>query len=70
MFGIFGVFLAILIVGCSGRYAIPTQNVDPAKNNRASFNKDFSECKEDWPEAGSGVHVRQWENCMNLKGWK
>lgn len=50
--------------------SIPDQNVDLAKNNLTSFKKDLKECKEDYPESGSGVHVRQWEGCMNLKGWK
>ena len=50
--------------------AIPETNLDPEKNNRIAFQKDLRECKEDYPEAGSGVHVRQWEGCMNLKGWR
>jgi len=49
---------------------IPDQNQDPTKNNRATFRKDLKECQEDYPEAGSGVHVRQWEGCMKLKGWR
>jgi hypothetical protein len=55
------------IVGCA---SLPTENLDPAKNNKATYNKDFKECKEDYPEAGSGVHIRQWIGCMNLKGWR
>jgi hypothetical protein len=50
--------------------SIPDKNLDPSKNNQATFSKDLKECKEDYPESGSGVHVRQWEGCMNLKGWK
>ena len=50
--------------------SIPETNQDPAKNNLATFRKDLKECKEDYPEAGSGVHIRQWEGCMNLKGWR
>jgi hypothetical protein len=50
--------------------SIPDKNQDPSKNNQATFSKDLKECKEDYPESGSGVHVRQWEGCMNLKGWK
>ena len=49
---------------------IPDQNQDPTKNNRATFRKDLKECQEDYPETGSGVHVRQWEGCMKLKGWR
>ena len=48
----------------------PSVNVDPSKNNKASYNQDFKDCKEAYPEAGSGVHIRQWISCMNLKGWK
>ena len=63
-------FLAICsrwLIGCA---AMPDQNQDPAKNNRATFRKDLKECQEDYPEAGSGVHIRQWVGCMNLKGWR
>jgi hypothetical protein len=55
------------LIACA---AIPDQNQDPTKNNRATFRKDLKECQEDYPEAGSGVHVRQWEGCMKLKGWR
>jgi outer membrane biogenesis lipoprotein LolB len=69
MFMKFGLSLLafFLLLGCS---SFPKKNQDPNKDNPATFNKDLKECKEDYPEAGSGVHVRQWENCMNLKGWK
>ncbi|MEA9604658.1 hypothetical protein VC159_09365 [Polynucleobacter sp. JS-JIR-II-c23] len=64
-------FLIISILGtlisCS---SFPSVNQDPAKNNKASYNKDLKDCQEDYPESGSGVHIRQWINCMNLKGWK
>ena len=50
--------------------SFPTENQDPAKNNKASYNKDLRECQEDYPEVGSGAHYRQWISCMNLKGWK
>ena len=50
--------------------SFPTENQDPAKNNKASYNKDLGECQEDYPEVGSGAHFRQWIGCMNLKGWK
>jgi len=61
-----GVLLALTACGSP----IPEQNVDPAKNNQATFRKDLKECREDYPEQGSGVHIRQWQGCMNLKGWK
>ena len=50
--------------------SMPTENQDPSKNNRATYRKDLKECQEDYPEMGSGVHLRQWVSCMNLKGWK
>ena len=55
------------LISCS---SFPSVNQDPAKNNKASYNKDLKDCQEDYPESGSGVHIRQWINCMNLKGWK
>jgi hypothetical protein len=65
--------LAIAILACSliaACSSFPRKNQDPNKNNATTFNKDLKECQEDYPEAGSGVHIRQWENCMNLKGWR
>jgi hypothetical protein len=56
------------LFACSS--AIPDQNQDPSKNKATSFRKDLTECKEDYPEQGSGVHIRQWQACMKLKGWK
>jgi hypothetical protein len=50
--------------------SILDNNQDPSKNNVAAFRKDWKECREDYPELGSGVHVQQWLGCMNLKGWK
>lgn len=50
--------------------SFPSENQDPAKNNKATYNKDLKECREDYPESGSGTHLRQWMGCMQLKGWK
>jgi len=50
--------------------SFPTENIDPNKNNKDVYRKDIAECKQDYPESGSGVHFKQWANCMNLKGWK
>ena len=61
------VLLGAIVCACS---AIPDKNIDPAKNNVANFRKDLKECREDYPEQGSGVHIRQWQGCMELKGWK
>lgn len=50
--------------------AYPDNNIDPTKNNKATFERDAIECAQAYPEAGSGVHVRQRINCMKLKGWR
>jgi|GEM_PF-1024915 len=61
-----GALLSVLFACVS----FPSENQDPAKNNQATYKKDLKECKEDYPEVGSGVHIRQWVNCMKLKGWQ
>ena len=58
---------AVLLFACT---SFPSENVDSNKNNKDVFRKELAECKQDYPESGSGVHFRQWTNCMNLKGWK
>ena len=60
----------LVMVSVTGCVSMPTENQDPAKNNKVTYNKDLKECREDYPEAGSGVHLRQWMGCMKLKGWK
>ena len=60
------VFLMAIVISCAG---FPSKNHDPAKNNQTAYNKDLKDCREDYPESGSGVHIRQWINCMKLKGW-
>ncbi len=61
-------FIALVgIVGCAG---FPSENTDPARNNKAAYNKDLKECQEDYPEAASGAYIKQWISCMKLKGWK
>lgn len=57
----------LAIVSCS---SFPSENSDPARNNKAAYNKDLKECQEDYPEAASGAYIRQWISCMKLKGWK
>jgi len=49
---------------------IPDKNQDASKNNVATFRKDLKECQEDYPEPGSGVHIRQLQGFMRLKGLK
>jgi len=65
------VFLATSILGaivsCAG---FPSENSDPAKNNKATYNNELKECQEDYPEALSGAYIKQWISCMKLKGWK
>ena len=62
----FALLVGSILVGCS---LYPDVNKDPAKNNKATFQRDAIDCAQAYPEAGSGVHVRQRINCMNLKGW-
>ena len=62
--------MILLCLGLIACMSMPTENQDPSKNNKANYNKDLKECREDYPEVGSGVHVRQWIGCMKLKGWK
>jgi hypothetical protein len=57
----------VILFGCS---SFPSENIDPNKNNKDAFRKDLAECKQDYGESGSGIHFKQWTNCMNLKGWK
>jgi hypothetical protein len=64
---ILGISTLGMLISCAN---FPSENQDPAKNNKATYNKDLKDCQEDYPEAGSGVHIRQWINCMKLKGWK
>ena len=47
----------------------PDVNNDPAKNNKATFQRDAIDCAKSYPEAASGRHVKQRIACMNLKGW-
>jgi len=59
-------FLTAFMISCT---SFPSENKDPSKNNQLTYKKDLKECQEDYPEAGSGVHIRQWISCMKLKGW-
>ena len=67
LFKTLGILFFLSIAGC---VSMPTENQDPSKNNKATYNKDLKECREDYPESGSGAHLRQWMGCMQLKGWK
>ncbi len=64
------IFLGACLIASTACTSMPTVNQDPARNNQATYNKDLKECREDYPELGSGVHYRQWINCMKLKGWQ
>ena len=57
----------LVLVACA---SFPDQNQDPSKNNPATYRQDLKDCKDVYPEAGSGVHLKQWDGCMRLKGWK
>lgn len=59
--------MVFLLVGACSSY--PDVNSDPAKNNRATFQRDAIDCAKSYPEAGSGVHVKERIACMNIKGW-
>jgi starvation-inducible outer membrane lipoprotein len=59
--------LALLLIACN---SFPSVNDDPVRNNKAAFQKDLAECKEDHPVSGTGLHYKRWAECMNLKGWK
>jgi hypothetical protein len=58
---------ATALLGCS---QYPDVNVDPAKNNSATFKRDALDCAQAYPESGSGVHIKQRIGCMSLKGWQ
>jgi len=57
----------ILLNACT---SFPSQNQDPSKNDRATFRKDLTECKEDHPESSAGLHYQRWIDCMKIKGWR
>ena len=59
----------LMAAGFFGCSSYPDVNRDPAKNNKATFQKDAMDCAQSYPESGSGVHIRQRFGCMNLKGW-
>ena len=58
--------MALVLIACS---SYPDINSDPAKNNKATFQRDALDCAQSYPESGSGVHVKQRIGCMNIKGW-
>lgn len=58
--------ITAILFACS---LYPDVNRDPAKNNKATFQRDAIDCAQSYPESGSGVHVKQRIACMNLKGW-
>ena len=63
-----GLLVISVLFGC-GSMIYPDVNVDPAKNNKVTFQRDAVDCAQSYPETGSGVHVKQRIACMNLKGW-
>ena len=61
-----GFWIATTLLACS---LYSDVNGDPAKNNKASFQRDGVDCAQSFPESGSKVRVKQRIGCMNLKGW-
>lgn len=61
--------LACFLLGC-GSSAYPNVNDDPAKNNKAAFQRDALDCAKAYPAVESGSHIKQRIGCMNLKGWR
>ena len=59
--------IVLLTSACT---SFPSVNQDPAKNDRANYRKDLTECKEDHPESSAGLHYQRWIDCMKIKGWR
>ena len=62
-----GCIAVAFLFGCT---LYPDVNSDPAKNNKATFQRDALDCAKSYPETSSGAHVKQRIACMNLKGWR
>ncbi len=66
-------FLSAFLLACSliscGSLIYPDVNDDPAKNNKATFQRDALDCAKAYPAVDSGAHIKQRIGCMNLKGW-
>jgi len=58
--------MATTLFACS---SYPEVNSDPAKNNKATFQRDAIDCAKSYPESGSGGYVKERIACMNIKGW-
>lgn len=63
------VFSSLIVTTLFSCAVYPDVNRDPAKNNKETFQRDAVDCAQAYPEAASGVHVKQRIGCMNLKGW-
>ena len=61
-----GLLITFALCACS---SYPDVNNDPAKNNKATFQRDALDCAKSYPETDSGSYVKQRIACMNLKGW-
>jgi hypothetical protein len=64
---LFGLIAVFALLGCS---LYPDVNVDPAKNNKVTFQRDALDCTQAYPDSDSGVHVKERIGCMKLKGWQ
>jgi len=49
---------ASVLLGC-GPMIYPDVNMDPAKNNKTTFQRDAVDCAQAYPGSGSGAHVKQ-----------
>ena len=61
--------VASSLFGC-GSTTYPDMNDDPAKNNKATFQRDALDCAKAYPIVESGAHIKPRIGCMNLKGWR
>jgi hypothetical protein len=61
--------LACFLFGC-GSLIYPDVIDDPAKNNKATFQRDALDCAKAYPSVDSGAYIKQRIGCMNLKGWR
>jgi len=61
--------LATSLFGC-GSMTYPDVNIDPSKNNKATFQQDAVDCAKAYPSIDSGAYIKQRISCMNLKGWR
>jgi len=62
-----GLIFGLVLFNCT---SYPKVNLDPAKNNKSTFENDALDCAKAYPEVDAGVQIKQRIGCMNLKGWR